>query len=205
MRRYVFFHGKRHPAGMGAAEITRFLTSLAIDGKVAASTQNQALSALLFLYREVLHQEGAPRRQHDHDLHPRSEPGPGRGPEPRGPDPRRMIPILPGWRRPAPDQTRRFRRTRPTSLPWREPSSTPVIDRCIPQHFAAEFTLPRAPHVVAFGRAPLRATLKHPLVIAPRGVGVSRTLRALLQKWPQGIPCLASVRLRYMSRPFRVP
>ena len=39
---------------MGAPEITRFLTSLAIEGKVAASTQNQALSALLFLYREVL-------------------------------------------------------------------------------------------------------------------------------------------------------
>ena len=42
---------------MGAAEITRFLTSLAVEGKVAASTQNQALSALLFLYREVLQQE----------------------------------------------------------------------------------------------------------------------------------------------------
>ncbi len=54
IRRYILFHGKRHPAEMGAAEITRFLTSLAVDGKVAASTQNQALSALLFLYREVL-------------------------------------------------------------------------------------------------------------------------------------------------------
>jgi integron integrase len=57
IRRYIFFHGRRHPADMGAAEITRFLTSLAVDGKVAASTQNQALSALLFLYREVLQQE----------------------------------------------------------------------------------------------------------------------------------------------------
>jgi integron integrase len=57
IRRYIFFHGKRHPADMAAAEITRFLTSLAVDGKVAASTQNQALSALLFLYREVLQQE----------------------------------------------------------------------------------------------------------------------------------------------------
>ncbi len=57
IRRYIFFHGKRHPAEMGAPEITRFLTSLAVDGKVAASTQNQALSALLFLYREVLQQE----------------------------------------------------------------------------------------------------------------------------------------------------
>ncbi len=57
IRRYIFFHGKRHPAEMGAPEITRFLTSLAVDGKVAASTQNQALSALLFLYRAVLELE----------------------------------------------------------------------------------------------------------------------------------------------------
>ena len=54
IRRYIFFHGKRHPVEMGAPEVTRFLTSLAVDGHVAASTQNQALSALLFLYREVL-------------------------------------------------------------------------------------------------------------------------------------------------------
>jgi integron integrase len=55
-RRYILFHGKRHPAEMGAAEVTRFLTSLAVDRSVAASTQNQALSALLFLHREVLGQ-----------------------------------------------------------------------------------------------------------------------------------------------------
>ncbi len=54
IKRYIFFHGKRHPAEMGAAEVAAFLTSLAVQGKVAASTQNQALSALLFLYREVL-------------------------------------------------------------------------------------------------------------------------------------------------------
>ena len=54
IRRYIFFHAKRHPAEMGAPEVTRFLTSLAVEGHVAASTQNQALSALLFLYREVL-------------------------------------------------------------------------------------------------------------------------------------------------------
>jgi len=54
IKRYIFFHDKRHPAEMGAAEVTRFLTSLAVDGHVAASTQNQALSALLFLYRDVL-------------------------------------------------------------------------------------------------------------------------------------------------------
>ena len=57
IRRYILFHGKRHPAEMGAAEMMQFLTSLAVRRKVAASTQNQALSALLFLYREVLGQE----------------------------------------------------------------------------------------------------------------------------------------------------
>src|SRR6266571_5324390 len=57
IRRYIFFHGKRHPADMGAPEITRFLSSLAVEGNVAASTQNQALSALLFLYRDVLEVE----------------------------------------------------------------------------------------------------------------------------------------------------
>jgi site-specific recombinase XerD len=57
IRRYILFHGKRHPADMGAAEITQFLTSLAVEGHVAASTQNQALSALLFLYRNVLEQD----------------------------------------------------------------------------------------------------------------------------------------------------
>src|SRR5688572_31152511 len=54
IKRYIFFHGKRHPVEMGAAEVTAFLTSLAVHDKVAASTQNQALSAVLFLYREVL-------------------------------------------------------------------------------------------------------------------------------------------------------
>src|SRR2546422_11323285 len=53
-RDIFFFHAKRHPAEMGAEEVTRFLSSLAVDGQVAASTQNQALSALLFLYRDVL-------------------------------------------------------------------------------------------------------------------------------------------------------
>ena len=56
-RRYILFHGKRHPAEMGAPEVTKFLTSLAVDRQVAASTQNQALGALLFLYREVLQQD----------------------------------------------------------------------------------------------------------------------------------------------------
>src|SRR3989338_4020331 len=50
IKRFIFFHGKRHPMEMGAPEITRFLSFLAVEGKVSASTQNQALSALLFLY-----------------------------------------------------------------------------------------------------------------------------------------------------------
>ena len=54
MRRFVVFHGRRHPAEMGAAEVEAFLTHLAVEGGVAASTQNQAKSALLFLYKEVL-------------------------------------------------------------------------------------------------------------------------------------------------------
>ena len=55
IRRYVLFHGKRHPAELGGAEVTRFLSHLAGAARVSASTQNQALSALLFLYRRVLH------------------------------------------------------------------------------------------------------------------------------------------------------
>jgi len=54
IKRYILFHDKKHPAEMGEAEITHFLSSLATEGRVSASTQNQALSALLFLYREVL-------------------------------------------------------------------------------------------------------------------------------------------------------
>ncbi len=54
IRRFILANGKRHPREMGAKELEAFLTQLATRGKVAASTQNQALSALLFLYREVL-------------------------------------------------------------------------------------------------------------------------------------------------------
>jgi integron integrase len=57
IRRFILFHGKRHPSEMAEEEVTAFLTSLARDSNVAASTQNQALSALLFLYKEVLKQE----------------------------------------------------------------------------------------------------------------------------------------------------
>jgi len=54
VRRFVFFHGKRHPRELGAAEVRAFLTHLAVERSVASPTQNQAKSALLFLYREVL-------------------------------------------------------------------------------------------------------------------------------------------------------
>lgn len=54
IKRFIYFHGKRHPREMGATEVEAFLSYLAMEGNVSASTQNQALSALLFLYREVL-------------------------------------------------------------------------------------------------------------------------------------------------------
>lgn len=54
IKRFILAQGKRHPREMGAAEVEQFLSSLAVEGNVAASTQNQALSALLFLYRQVL-------------------------------------------------------------------------------------------------------------------------------------------------------
>jgi hypothetical protein len=57
VRRFVCFHGGRHPREMGGPEVTQFLSYLAVERKVSASTQNQALSAILFLYKEVLEVE----------------------------------------------------------------------------------------------------------------------------------------------------
>jgi integrase len=54
IKRFILFHGKRHPLEMGEREVETFLTYLAVEGNVAASTQNQAMSALLFLYKAVL-------------------------------------------------------------------------------------------------------------------------------------------------------
>jgi integron integrase len=54
IKRFIFFHAKRHPLEMGEPEINQFLTDLAVNKKVSASTQNQALSAILFLYQRVL-------------------------------------------------------------------------------------------------------------------------------------------------------
>ena len=73
IRRFILFHGKRHPNEMGEKEINVFLSSLAIRDGVSASTQNQALCALLFLYREILrvddpNLEGAIRARRPHRL-----------------------------------------------------------------------------------------------------------------------------------------
>ena len=57
IRRFILFHDKRHPSEMGAEHIRLFLSHLAVEGRVAASTQNVALCALLFLYRDVLQVE----------------------------------------------------------------------------------------------------------------------------------------------------
>jgi integron integrase len=54
VKRFILFHGKRHPLAMGGQEVSQFLSSLAVQGKVSASTQHQALNAIIFLYREVL-------------------------------------------------------------------------------------------------------------------------------------------------------
>ncbi|KAF3981599.1 MAG: hypothetical protein HFP78_06400 [Methylococcales symbiont of Hymedesmia sp. n. MRB-2018] len=54
MKRYVLFHGKKHPKDMGKLEIEEFLTDLAVNRSVSPSTQNQAFNALLFLYEKVL-------------------------------------------------------------------------------------------------------------------------------------------------------
>jgi len=73
IRRYILFHKKRHPKELDASHITAFLTSMAVRDRVSASTQNQALSALLFLYKAVLRQElgdieHAPRAKTPHHI-----------------------------------------------------------------------------------------------------------------------------------------
>ncbi|MCH8873105.1 phage integrase N-terminal SAM-like domain-containing protein, partial [candidate division KSB1 bacterium] len=56
-KRYILFHNKRHPKDMGAEEVQAYLTYLAVNQHVAASTQNQALNAIVFLYKHVIHKE----------------------------------------------------------------------------------------------------------------------------------------------------
>ncbi len=74
IKRYIFFHNKRHPSEMGAPEIESFLTYLASKRKVSASTQNVALSALLFLYREVLQVELPRLEDFEHAKRPKKLP-----------------------------------------------------------------------------------------------------------------------------------
>src|SRR5687767_11964522 len=57
VKRFILFQGKRHPSTMGAREINDYLTHLAVERQVSASTQSQALAAILFLYRDVLGEE----------------------------------------------------------------------------------------------------------------------------------------------------
>ena len=54
LKRFILFHNIKHPAQMGEMEIASFITDLAVNGKVAASTQNQALSAIVFLYKYII-------------------------------------------------------------------------------------------------------------------------------------------------------
>lgn len=70
VRRFILFSGKRHPAGLGAAEVTAFLNHLVHERNVASSTQNQALAAILFLYKEVLAQPLPWLRELDHAKRP---------------------------------------------------------------------------------------------------------------------------------------
>lgn len=57
IKRYILYHNKQHPKDMDARHIQAFLTHLAVDRRVAASTQNQALNAIVFLYKHVLHKD----------------------------------------------------------------------------------------------------------------------------------------------------
>ena len=93
IKRYIFFHGKRHPNEMGEAEINAFLTDLAVNKHVSASTQNQALSALLCLDALIggglRHSDDsgairAQRLEHDDDLYSRAEQRRPRCAEPGG-------------------------------------------------------------------------------------------------------------------------
>src|SRR2546426_6381637 len=73
IKRFILFHGKRHPRELDAEAVRSFLTHLAVNEHVAASTQNQAFNALLFLYRHVLKQEppnieGVERARHSRRL-----------------------------------------------------------------------------------------------------------------------------------------
>ena len=71
IKRFIIFHNKRHPSDMAEPEITAFLSHLAVNMNVAASTQNQALSAILFLYQDILKK---PLNRLDHIQHSKRDP-----------------------------------------------------------------------------------------------------------------------------------
>lgn len=108
-RRFIVFHGKRHPSALAGPEVTQFLASLANDHRVSASTQNQALCALLFLYRIVLKcplpdnlevprraDATPPPRSAHPDRNPRRDGPAARCPAPRGLPPLRRRPASDG-------------------------------------------------------------------------------------------------------------
>ena len=74
IRRFVLFHNKRHPKYMGEKEISEYLSYLATDQKVAASTQNQALNAIVFLYKHVLRIEPGNFGDMEYDRKPKRLP-----------------------------------------------------------------------------------------------------------------------------------
>jgi len=57
IKRFILYHGKKHPRDMGESEISKYISYLAVEQNVAASTQNQALNAIVFLYKQVLRRE----------------------------------------------------------------------------------------------------------------------------------------------------
>ena len=71
IKRFILFHNKTHPADMGKEEIRTFLTYLAVEQNAAPSTQNQALQALLFLYRDVLESPAVRRPAYLPPIYPR--------------------------------------------------------------------------------------------------------------------------------------
>src|SRR3989304_5164686 len=74
VRRFILFHNKRHPKDMGASEVRKFLTHLAVNRRVAASTQNQALNAIVFMYREVLRRDPGEFGEFPHAKRPKRLP-----------------------------------------------------------------------------------------------------------------------------------
>ena len=71
VKRFILFHNKRHPQEMGPLEVRSFLTHLAVNRRVSASTQNQALNAIVFMYREVVRRDPGEFGEFDRAKRPR--------------------------------------------------------------------------------------------------------------------------------------